>query len=232
MPSSAVLRPPPTWQGSRLQIISISARFSPCRIAASRSISWTSGYFAEALNPVIEVVERELQLFALHQLHDAPTHQINRRNQQCPTSPKFHLREAEDLRLSASARQPHTHPARCSSAFSSRESVTPKWKMLAASAASALPRPKTSRSAPPARAPAGDDRNLHGLADRRGQLAVEAARMPSVSMLVSRISPAPRSSASRAHSTTRRPVGLASAADIDFGVFHAAAGRAVHRSPR
>src|ERR1035441_5228009 len=45
-PSSAVLSPPPTWHGSRPQMLSISARFSPCRMAASRSISCTSGYFA------------------------------------------------------------------------------------------------------------------------------------------------------------------------------------------
>src|ERR1039458_1126449 len=45
-PSSAVFSPPPTWHGSRPQIISISTRFSPCRMAASRSINCTSGYFA------------------------------------------------------------------------------------------------------------------------------------------------------------------------------------------
>src|SRR5258708_36436867 len=44
-PSSAVLRPPPTWHGRRFAIISMRLRFSPWRIAASRSISWTIGYF-------------------------------------------------------------------------------------------------------------------------------------------------------------------------------------------
>src|ERR1700731_3628694 len=43
-PSSAVFRPPPTWQGRRLAIISIKARLSPWRMAASRSINWTTGY--------------------------------------------------------------------------------------------------------------------------------------------------------------------------------------------
>src|ERR1700722_16984691 len=43
-PSSAVFNPPPTWQGRRLAIISIRARLSPWRMAASRSINCTMGY--------------------------------------------------------------------------------------------------------------------------------------------------------------------------------------------
>src|ERR1700722_4402172 len=44
-PSSAVFKPPPTWQGRRFAIISIKARLSPWRMAASRSINCTIGYF-------------------------------------------------------------------------------------------------------------------------------------------------------------------------------------------
>ena len=88
-------------------------------------------------------------------------------------------------------------------------SVTPKWKMLAASAASALPRPKTSAKCAAEPAP---PLAITGICTASLTAAVSSqskpSRIPSVSMLVSRISPAPRDSASRAHSTTRRPVGL------------------------
>jgi hypothetical protein len=40
-------------------------------MAASRSMSWTSGYLRKTVDPVFEVVEGEAQLFALHELDDA-----------------------------------------------------------------------------------------------------------------------------------------------------------------
>src|SRR6185312_16907173 len=100
-------------------------------------------------------------------------------------------------------------PACWSSAFSARESVTPKWKMLAASAASARPAPNTSAKC--CALPAPPDA-MTGICTAALTAAVSSqskpVRMPSVSMLVRRISPAPRCSASRAHSMTRRPVGF------------------------
>ena len=50
-------------------------------MAASRSISCTSGNSRKLLDPVFEIVERKPQLLALHKLDNAAAHQINRRNQ-------------------------------------------------------------------------------------------------------------------------------------------------------
>jgi hypothetical protein len=98
-------------------------------------------------------------------------------------------------------------PAFCNSAFNSRESVTPKWKMLAANAASALPRPNTSTKCPAVPAP---PLAITGISTAELTIAVNSQsnppRIPSVSIEVSKISPAPRSSASQAQSKTRRPV--------------------------
>ena len=77
----------------------------------------------ELFNPIFKVVESKAKLLALHQLDDASAQQIYGRNQ--------HGSLTET-------------PARASSCLSERALDTPKWKMLAARAASALPRPKTS----------------------------------------------------------------------------------------
>ena len=73
--------PPPTWQGSRCTKSPISARLSPVPMAASRSISCTSGKSRKPLHPLVKIVELQSFLFALHQLDDLAAHQINRRNQ-------------------------------------------------------------------------------------------------------------------------------------------------------
>jgi len=39
------------------------------------------GVAQKTLDPVFEIVEGQLQIFALHQLHDAAAHQIDGRNQ-------------------------------------------------------------------------------------------------------------------------------------------------------
>ena len=106
------------------------------------------------------------------------------------------------------ATSPET-PAFASSSLSERALETPKWKMLAASAASALPRPNTSAKCSTVPAP---PEAITGIPTASLTAAVNSqskpARIPSESIEVSRISPAPRASASRAHSTTWRPVGL------------------------
>ena len=95
--------------------------------------------------------------------------------------------------------------------------------MLAASAASALPRSKRlirqNARRPPA---AGSDHgNADGLANRRGQLAIETS---SHAVGVHRGQPGTRprraSSSSRAHSTTRRPASLRPPCTIDLRIAH------------
>ena len=146
------------------------------------------GIARELLDPVFEVVERQTQLFALHKLNNAAAEQIDGRNQH------GNLTET---------------PALASSSLSERALETPKWKMLAASAASAFP--PREHIGEVATVPAPPDA-MTGMLTASLTAAVSSqsnpARVPSESMEVSRISPAPRASASRAHSTTRRPVGL------------------------
>ena len=81
-----------------------------------------------------------------------------------------------------------------------------KWKTEAASAASARPRVNTSRKC--SNVPAPPDA-ITGICTAVDTAAVSSqskpARVPSRSIDVSRISPAPRASASRAHSTASRP---------------------------
>ena len=80
--------------------------------------------------------------------------------------------------------------------------------MLAASAASALPRANTSAKCATVPAP---PEAITGIRTASLTAAVNSqskpARVPSESIEVRRISPAPRCSASRAHSTTVRPIG-------------------------
>jgi len=79
--------------------------------------------------------------------------------------------------------------------------------MLAASAASARPLPNTSTKCPAVPAP---PLAITGICTALLTIAVSSQskppRIPSVSIEVSKISPAPRDSASRAQSKTRRPV--------------------------
>ena len=151
---STVRIPPPTWQGSRRKSDRTSARLSPCPIAASRSMICTSGYFAESLQPGFEVVKLQRLLFSLHQLDNLSAHQINRRNQ-------------------------HGHlmgiPAVCNSCLSSPIGVIPRWKMDAASAASACPSRKTStKCSCCSRAARGDHGNVDRIHHRSRQFAIEA----------------------------------------------------------
>ena len=93
--------------------------------------------------------------------------------------------------------------------------------MLAASAASALPRAKTSAKCATVPAP---PEAITGIPTASLTAAVSSqskpARVPSESIEVNRISPAPRCSASRAHSTTRRPIGLAATLHVHLRIAH------------
>ncbi len=76
----------------------------------------------EFRDPVVEVVKSKAQFFAAFQLHDAAAHQVDGRDQHGSLT---------------------GIPSRRSSSLRVRASAMPKWKMLAASAASALPSRKT-----------------------------------------------------------------------------------------
>ena len=114
-------------------------------------------------------------------------------------------RSMEGISMAAS----RGHRSRAISCLSARASEMPKWKMLAASAASAFPRRNTSAKCLALPAP---PEAMTGIWTASLTAAVSSqskpSRVPSASMEVSRISPAPRCSASRAHSRALRPVGL------------------------
>src|SRR6185312_5906379 len=142
----------------------------------------------EAFNPFVEIVELELFFASLFELDDFSAHQINRRNQ-------------------------HGYLTGICSDFNCRlrseKELRPKWKMEAASAASAWPARNTSTKsfAPPAPPEA-----ITGIctACETAHVSSQSKPMPvpSRSMEVSRISPAPQASASLAHPTASLPVGL------------------------
>ncbi len=106
-----------------------------------------------------------------------------------------------------------------SSALRERESVTPKWKMLAARAASALPRAEDlGEVGDGAGAAGGDDGNLTAALTAAVSSQSKPARVPSESMEVRRISPAPRCLGFAGPFDDAAAGGLAAAADIDLGV--------------
>src|SRR6185369_16066281 len=93
--------------------------------------------------------------------------------------------------------------------FTSPTVYSPKWKMLAASTASALPSSSTSAMcsrlpAPPLATTGTPTASLI----RRVMARSNPALVPSASMLLSTISPAPSETARCAHSTASSPVGL------------------------
>src|SRR6185369_4808354 len=93
--------------------------------------------------------------------------------------------------------------------FTSPTVYSPKWKMLAASTASALPSSSTSAMcsslpAPPLATTGTPTDSLM----RRVMTRSNPAFVPSASMLFNTISPAPRDTARFAHSTASRPVSL------------------------
>src|SRR5262249_51938631 len=126
--------------------------------------------------------------FALHQLDDFSPHQINRRDQ-------------HGLLMGT--------PALLSFCLSSEMFWVPKWKIEAARAASAFPPRNTSTKCWTDRAP---PEAITGICTAALTPAVNSQSkplpVPSRSIEVSRISPAPKPSASLAHATASRPVGL------------------------
>src|SRR5204863_2837402 len=135
---------------------------------------------------VVEVCELKFLLFPLIELDDFPIHEIDGRNQH------------ESLT---------GIPAAYKRSFSCSIELKPKWKMDTASAASAEPARKTSTkwSAPPA-PPEAMTGMRTALAITRVSSQSKPSPVPSRSIEVSRISPAPRSSASFAHCAASRPV--------------------------
>ena len=93
--------------------------------------------------------------------------------------------------------------------FVCRIVYSPKWKMLAASAASACPTQYgVGQMLRLACSAAGDDRNRHRLAHRRCDFQIVAILGAIASMLVSTISPAPSASTCFAQATASSPVGV------------------------
>ena len=182
------------------EICATSAEFSPWRIAASRSMSCTSGKREKLLDPVFEIVECQAKFLALHKLDDAAAHQINRRNQHGSLTGT---------------------PAATSSSFSDRALETPKWKMLAASAASAFrAREHIGKVRHRSRASRGNHRNADRLAHCRCKFAVKSrTRAVRIHRCEQNLAGAARLGFARPfHDTPAR--GLASALHEDLRIAH------------
>src|SRR3984957_9929354 len=135
--------------------------------------------FRKALDPILKIRELQFLFFALRELDNLASHQVDRRNQHGHLTGTF---------------------AACSSRFRCSMLSMWKWKMEAARAASACPSRKTSTKwltepAPP-EAMTGIET---ACATARTNSQSKPARVPSWSIEVSKISPAPRASDSRAH---------------------------------
>src|SRR5262249_33413635 len=146
------------------------------------------GKFPESFNPLREVVELESLALALYQLNDLAAHHVDGRNQHGSLIGMF---------------------LDCRIALSSRMSCTAKWKTEAARAASA--RPVSNTSTKWSLVPAPPDA-ITGIATAELTAAVspqsKPVPVPSRSIEVSSISPAPCCSASWAHPMALRPVGV------------------------
>src|SRR4030095_13233774 len=100
-------------------------------------------------------------------------------------------------------------PAAASAAFAWPILTSPKWKIDAASAADAWPLVSTSaKCATFPQPPEAITGTFTASATARVSGTSKPSRVPSRSMLVRRISPAPRSAPSRAQATASRPVGV------------------------
>src|SRR5262249_24405291 len=141
----------------------------------------------ELRDPALEVVRRQSRTLALHELDDASSLEIDRRYQ-------------HDERLTGT-------PRACRYDLSAATPRSWKWKIDAASAASARPVVKTSWKCANVPAPP-DAMTGMGTADETAAVMSQSnpARVPSRSIDVSRISPAPAAAASRAQATASRPV--------------------------
>ena len=142
------------------------------------------GIAREALDPAVDVGRLDGEPLALNELDDSAALEVDRWNQH------------------VSMQQPHWDAAAIEKCLQVADRVLGIVKDDAASAASARARVKTSRNDRTCRAPPDA---ITGIVTARETAAVSSqsnpARVPSRSIEVSRISPAPRDSASRAHST-------------------------------
>ena len=186
----------------------------PRPMAASRSMTCSNGYFAEALQQAEDVVHGEAPLAPVHQLHGAAILQIDAGNDHV----ELRVRHWIQLRSAAPAR------------LGMRESASVRRGLAPHREKSKRPAPhrrglrRTRRENPracprrPRRSPARVTRSETAAVSARSK----PLRVPSRSIEVSRISPAPRAAPSLAHSTASRPVGLAPAAHEGFpAVAHA-----------
>ena len=73
--------PPPTWHGKRLAILGDQLAVVALAHGCVEVNQLHQGIVLEAANPILEIVEGQLERFPSHQLHDPAAHQINRRNQ-------------------------------------------------------------------------------------------------------------------------------------------------------
>ena len=181
--------PPPTWQVRWRQIQRTRSRFSPTPFAASRSMTWTTGAEREPRQPAVEVVAGICQPFTLLQLDDPAALQVDRWNQHERRCAARVARECRGRRDTPSA----TAPCRWRSGES-----TPRAPRRPAR----TKRPR--RDDPGARAAGRDDGMLTLVLTAAVSSQSKPVRVPSRSMEVRRISPAPRASASCAQATASR----------------------------
>src|SRR5262249_12244050 len=149
----------------------------------------------ESLDPAGEIVARKRHALALDELHDASALEVDGGDQH-----RGGRREEAGGREVPGSRRTAI-PLSRRYAFRAATAWSLKWNTDAASAASARPVVKTSTKC--SNVPAPPDA-ITGIdtADETAAVSRQSkpARVPSRSIDVSRISPAPRSAASRAHS--------------------------------
>ena len=178
--------PPPTWHGVGRQFRAPAWLF-PSPMAASRSMTWTSGYLEKRSTHSWKLSNSSALLAALHELDDFAAHQVDGRNQHG---------------------QPHGNACSarscCLRSTSALDAVSERWRRRERRRRGLRGRPRRNvRRRPHHR------RRSPGCGRRQQQLRVRAQSkpdaVPSRSMEVSRISPAPRVSASCAHAMASVP---------------------------